>query len=338
MTESIRADFTADVELSDETTTGRRMRVLLNETRLAFATGDRTRVVPVGDIFDIVQAISPRAMPDASETLRLAFRDGEVRRVASLSTDASSLLRFQHVLFRVLLDGTPAVVRHTVGGERVRSAAELSLSVTATRIQFGGGDAPVAVVPRDDITEFRTGHGSLGDDRVPAVTLYWLADGRTAETVVRLSTLRLFNLFGRYLRSTAQLAAEAGTERQASIDVLLVDDDPDDLKMGGVFLKRQSDRIRLATATGAADGLEHLSGSRVDCVISDFDMPGTDGIEFLQAIREQYPELPFILFTGQGSADVAKRAIIDDVTDYVEKGVGTTQYAILAQRVRRAVD
>ncbi|NPB82132.1 HTR-like protein, partial [Shigella sonnei] len=51
----------------------------------------------------------------------------------------------------------------------------------------------------------------------------------------------------------------------------------------------------------------------------------------------RYPELPFILYTGQGSEAVAKQAILDDATDYVEKDVGREQYEVLAERIRKAV-
>jgi DNA-binding NtrC family response regulator len=66
-------------------------------------------------------------------------------------------------------------------------------------------------------------------------------------------------------------------------------------------------------------------------------MPGTDGIEFLQQVRDEHPDLPFILFTGQGSEAVAKQALLSDVTDYVEKGIGTQQYEVLLSRLRKAM-
>jgi PAS domain S-box-containing protein len=76
----------------------------------------------------------------------------------------------------------------------------------------------------------------------------------------------------------------------------------------------------------------------VDCIVSDYDMPGRNGLAFLDAVREDHPNLPFILFTGKGNEEIASRAISAGVTDYLQKDRGTGQYAVLANRIRNAVD
>ena len=49
--------------------------------------------------------------------------------------------------------------------------------------------------------------------------------------------------------------------------------------------------------------------------------------------REDHPDLPFILFTGKGSEEVASEAITAGVSDYLNKGSGTDQYVLLANRI-----
>jgi DNA-binding NtrC family response regulator len=83
-----------------------------------------------------------------------------------------------------------------------------------------------------------------------------------------------------------------------SIRVLHVDDDPDFGEMVSNFLEREDERLEVETATSAADGLEMLAVDGFDSVVSDYDMPGRNGIEFLEAVREEYPALSFILLTG----------------------------------------
>jgi PAS domain S-box len=121
------------------------------------------------------------------------------------------------------------------------------------------------------------------------------------------------------------------------IRVLHVDDEPDLSDMVATFLEREDDRLTVCTATSANEGLETIDEADVDCIVSDYDMPSTNGIEFLEAVRESHPELPFILYTGKGSEEVAADAISAGVTDYLQKDRGTEQYAILANRIRNAV-
>ena len=123
-----------------------------------------------------------------------------------------------------------------------------------------------------------------------------------------------------------------------SIRVLHVDDGPGFAEMAGEFLEREDDRIEVETATNASDAHSILAAEDVDCVVSDFDMPGQNGIEFLEAVREEYSELPFVLFTGKGSEEVASEAISAGATDYLQKEAGTDQYTILANRVLNYVD
>ncbi|MFD1601050.1 PAS domain S-box protein [Halobellus rarus] len=128
------------------------------------------------------------------------------------------------------------------------------------------------------------------------------------------------------------------TDTPDTIDVLHVDDDPDFTELTATFLERVDARIAVRAARDADAGLDVLADHDVDCLVSDYDMPGPDGIEFLEAVREDYPELPFILYTGKGSEEVASDAISAGVTDYLQKGTGSEQYELLANRIVNAVD
>jgi len=122
-----------------------------------------------------------------------------------------------------------------------------------------------------------------------------------------------------------------------AIRVLHVDDEPEFATTAARFLEREDGRLAVGTETSASSGLERLAEETFDCVVSDYDMPGEDGIEFLAAVREDDPELPFILYTGKGSEEIASEAISAGVTDYLQKDFGTDQYTILANRITNAV-
>jgi PAS domain S-box-containing protein len=124
----------------------------------------------------------------------------------------------------------------------------------------------------------------------------------------------------------------------SNIRVLHVDDEPGFAKMAGEFLEREDDRIDVETVTSASEGLDRLADAEFDCVVSDYDMPELDGLEFLETVRNDWPDLPFILFTGKGSEEVASDAISAGVTDYLQKESSSDQYTVLANRIANAVE
>ena len=122
-----------------------------------------------------------------------------------------------------------------------------------------------------------------------------------------------------------------------SITVLHVDDEPDFAEMVASFLASVDECFKIRTAHSPDAGERMLGDRTVDCVVSDYEMPGRDGIEFLRSVRAEHPNLPFILYTGRGSEEVASEAISAGATDYLQKQSGTEQYELLANRIRNAV-
>jgi len=126
-------------------------------------------------------------------------------------------------------------------------------------------------------------------------------------------------------------------ETTDTILVLHVDDEPDVADVAATFLERENDLLDVQTATSPTEGLDVLADTEPDCIVSDYDMPRQNGIEFLKAVRQEYPNLPFILYTGKGSEEVASEAISAGVTDYLQKGSESSQYTVLANRIVNAV-
>jgi len=124
----------------------------------------------------------------------------------------------------------------------------------------------------------------------------------------------------------------------AEISVLHVDDDPDIADLTADMLAEQAGQFTVETAISANEGIDRLAESDFDCIVSDYQMPGRNGIEFLETVRKEYPDLPFILYTGEGSEAVASDAISAGVTDYLQKETGTGQYTVLANRIRNVVE
>ncbi|WP_445937596.1 sigma-54-dependent transcriptional regulator [Pseudomonas sp.] len=114
--------------------------------------------------------------------------------------------------------------------------------------------------------------------------------------------------------------------------VLLIDDDPhlrqalsQTLDLAG--LKVSS----LADAHGVAARIER---DWPGVVVSDIRMPGIDGLQLLQQLREQDPELPVLLITGHGDAPLAVQAMRAGAYDFLEKPFASDD---LLDSVRRAL-
>ena len=124
----------------------------------------------------------------------------------------------------------------------------------------------------------------------------------------------------------------------ARISILYVDDEPLLLELGRQFLEQKGE-IVVSTAESVAGAMDMLANKPFDVIISDYQMPGTDGIEFLKLARHQYPDIPFILFTGRGREEVVIKAINNGAEFYLQKGGDPLpQFTELAQKIRVAAD
>jgi len=121
------------------------------------------------------------------------------------------------------------------------------------------------------------------------------------------------------------------------ISLVHVDDDSEFLSATDAFLTARAEDVEIDSITDPNAVLDYLERDDVDCVISDYSMPEMDGLALLERVRETWPELPFVLYTGRGSEELASEAIAAGVTEYVQKGGGTSHYDLLLQRVRNAV-
>ncbi len=130
----------------------------------------------------------------------------------------------------------------------------------------------------------------------------------------------------------------AGCEGNEGIRILYVDDNPELTELTKIYLEKKCEECTVITTTNAVEAIEKLQDGEFDCVVSDYDMPNTDGIELLKIVRETQPNLPFILYTAKGAESVASEAFSAGATDYMQKDVGSDQYEVLAGRVRNAVE
>lgn len=126
-------------------------------------------------------------------------------------------------------------------------------------------------------------------------------------------------------------------ERKKSISVLIVDDESYLSDLAQRFL--EMNHFSTEAASSADEALAKLRERSFDIVVSDYQMPGKDGIDLLRAVREEFPELPFILFTGRSREEVVIHALNEGADFYLQKGGDPkAQFAELAHKIRRAVE
>jgi CheY-like chemotaxis protein len=120
--------------------------------------------------------------------------------------------------------------------------------------------------------------------------------------------------------------------------VLIVDDDPDITELIQTYLQSVHDGLAVTTAGSVDAAVGVLREQRFDCIVSDLQMPAASGLDLLKIVRKVDSEIPFLLFTGHGSEDIASEAVEHNVTGYVRKTHDPTQFDDLARQIQSAVD
>src|SRR5690349_18596251 len=101
--------------------------------------------------------------------------------------------------------------------------------------------------------------------------------------------------------------------------VMIVDDEQMVLTSLATYLELET-QYGIVTFTSGEQAVAHLAKNPVDLIISDFLMPGMDGIAFLARAREIVPEVPRIILTGYADKENAIKAINQvGLFHYIEK-------------------
>lgn len=129
------------------------------------------------------------------------------------------------------------------------------------------------------------------------------------------------------------------------LSVMYVDDDRDFLDLFSLMFDKWFD---ITPVIDAYDALKIVENNQFDVLISDYDMPGMNGIQLLEYVKERKPALPVILYTGQGNEEIARDAFLKGASDYFtketrgfahkEKIVNSVLRAVEIQKVKREKD
>lgn len=114
--------------------------------------------------------------------------------------------------------------------------------------------------------------------------------------------------------------------------ILIVDDEPAVLD----FVRKALDRVGFdcRTAEDAGQALAVMNEQPADLVVSDIHMPGSDGAWLLSTLKQQWPDVPVIMLSGDGEAETAMTCIRSGAADYLVKPIEVPQ---LVTAVRSAL-
>jgi diguanylate cyclase (GGDEF)-like protein/PAS domain S-box-containing protein len=111
----------------------------------------------------------------------------------------------------------------------------------------------------------------------------------------------------------------AASEIPRKIRILLLEDNPADVALEIRELKRAGLRFEHSTADSEPGLISALAAFKPDLILSDFSMPGFDGMAALAIAKARAPDTPFVFVSGTLGEDYAIRALKNGATDYVLK-------------------
>ncbi len=122
------------------------------------------------------------------------------------------------------------------------------------------------------------------------------------------------------------------------ISVLYIDDEEDLLTLGKLYLERHGD-FTVDTCASSGKAIDKIQKGAYDAILSDYQMPGMNGLALLKQVRALFGDIPFILFTGRGREEVVIEAIENGVDFYLQKGGDPKpQFAELAHKIKKSVE
>jgi len=121
------------------------------------------------------------------------------------------------------------------------------------------------------------------------------------------------------------------------IRILHVDDDVNQSEFLQYFLPEMDEAFRIDFVSDPCQVMEKMGSEIYDCVVTDYQMPKMNGIELAEKIRESF-DIPIIIYTGQGSEEIAEAAFSAGIDDYLRKEMDPSHYQVLAKRIRNVVE
>jgi DNA-binding NtrC family response regulator len=140
-------------------------------------------------------------------------------------------------------------------------------------------------------------------------------------------------------RPAARRAGYAGMYfegERMSEKILVVDDEPDMLKLLGMII-REKTRYESVTTNNPLEAVEIVKKGGATVIITDLKMPGLDGIELLEAVRRLNQDIPVIFITAYGSVESAVETMQKGGFDFITKPFKKEQILFTIEKAMKFV-
>jgi DNA-binding NtrC family response regulator len=114
--------------------------------------------------------------------------------------------------------------------------------------------------------------------------------------------------------------------------VLLIDDDAALLTALRTVFEGSPCVVTVDTASTAEQALRLIEATEYDTIVSDFSMPGLNGIEFLKECKAMRPDIPIILLTGYGTLELEEKAFEEGAYGLIQKPVDAAVFLSVVTR------
>lgn len=201
------ANFVAGGNASFEPVKG---RVLMSEQRLILATSEAKTNIPIVSIFDIAVGQVPQEVEEFFDyTVMVGYTNGRRRATTVIGGDRDTIEKFSLLLFRAVLNGSQAMVRHParIGGRVLdtdRKPTGLHLDYEA--VTFPDDDGALTEngepfhIDLASVIFFEVLERTVEDESRLVLSVQHVRDGQTVTSEISLKSRRKMNILGRYLR------------------------------------------------------------------------------------------------------------------------------------------
>jgi DNA-binding NtrC family response regulator len=109
--------------------------------------------------------------------------------------------------------------------------------------------------------------------------------------------------------------------------ILIVDDEPN--LRATLRMTLESEGHRVSEAASGEEAIGRAARGGIDLVLLDVRMPGIDGLETLERLRDRDPELPVVVMSGHGTIETAVQALQLGALDFLEKPLGAERVTVV---------